>query len=764
MGVRVFPVRHHSPAAARCLIGFLDEARPKAVLIEGPTDADGLIDAVVDAGTEPPVALLSYLPGGSGIAVLHPFADYSPEYVALREARRRNIPVAFCDIPAAATLARLKAMREAWEAEAEKALAAEAAGEKAPSQDALEGGPEQGFWERVGEASGYESFHEFWDTAFEIPAHSTADYVRLTMAFGRLARESRKESMMDPEEWDRVRERHMRAAVDKLVASGLKPEEIVVVCGAFHGPAFEDGDFLDGSMGPAPADARMTLIPYSYPRLAQQRGYASGNRAPRYYGRVQARGGDFGQTTMETLIGLGEQLRLRGHNASLADIIDAYRLANILARMREKAGPGLEEVRESAVACMAQGQELVIGQVWDGTVVGTAVGKVSARIARTSLQEEFHTEVENRRIPATDEAAEFWLTLTLPGAVDASIFLHRLGIAGVPFARTVETATGPNRLSRAREKWETQWTPSTEMALVERVVLGETIAQVCVSLLRAKLKDAQGVAAASEVLLDAAVCDLPDLYADALTRVEHASTAADDFAALATASQNIAALLAYGTTRKIDPAQLKDLLARLIHRAATALHHIGKPDQEGADLACNGLKTLFEVARAHAKGDAMVDGALRWAAGSSTLHPQVAGLAASLLHLSKTISDEELEAFVRLRIGAGADPLESAQYLGGMLSVNRVALVKNRAIIAFLDGIITGMPFPQMVELLPVFRRALSGMSRSELSYLLEHVFAIHGVAARKEGATLVTRKDIDQAREADADLKSITDKWDDMF
>lgn len=38
-GVRIFGVRHLSPGGARHLLDFLDEHKPTAVLIEGPSDA-----------------------------------------------------------------------------------------------------------------------------------------------------------------------------------------------------------------------------------------------------------------------------------------------------------------------------------------------------------------------------------------------------------------------------------------------------------------------------------------------------------------------------------------------------------------------------------------------------------------------------------------------------------------------------------------------------------------------------------------------------
>src|SRR5687768_5024297 len=54
-----FPVRHHSPAAARFLEHALRERRPKVVFIEGPAEANDLVAHILDARTKPPIAIYS---------------------------------------------------------------------------------------------------------------------------------------------------------------------------------------------------------------------------------------------------------------------------------------------------------------------------------------------------------------------------------------------------------------------------------------------------------------------------------------------------------------------------------------------------------------------------------------------------------------------------------------------------------------------------------------------------------------------------------
>src|SRR5437773_11245902 len=88
MPVRVFPVRHHSPSASRCLAALLKTNPPKAILVEGPSDAESLIPVLVDEETEPPIAILAYVAGGEGRVALYPL-------VRLAAQGRAGIPSRF---------------------------------------------------------------------------------------------------------------------------------------------------------------------------------------------------------------------------------------------------------------------------------------------------------------------------------------------------------------------------------------------------------------------------------------------------------------------------------------------------------------------------------------------------------------------------------------------------------------------------------------------------------------------------------------------
>ncbi|MEV4259115.1 DUF5682 family protein, partial [Spirillospora sp. NPDC049652] len=57
--VEVFGIRHHGPGSARAVRRALEDFKPDAVLVEGPPEADAIVDLAADPGMVPPVALLA---------------------------------------------------------------------------------------------------------------------------------------------------------------------------------------------------------------------------------------------------------------------------------------------------------------------------------------------------------------------------------------------------------------------------------------------------------------------------------------------------------------------------------------------------------------------------------------------------------------------------------------------------------------------------------------------------------------------------------
>ncbi|WP_223243961.1 DUF5682 family protein, partial [Streptomyces sp. CBMA156] len=107
-GPYLIGVRHHAPSLSAVVPALLDAARPEAVLVELPAEFQPWLGPLADEATLAPVALAAAPAGPEEEAgpAFYPFADFSPELVALRWARDNGVEVIACDLPLAHRAAR----------------------------------------------------------------------------------------------------------------------------------------------------------------------------------------------------------------------------------------------------------------------------------------------------------------------------------------------------------------------------------------------------------------------------------------------------------------------------------------------------------------------------------------------------------------------------------------------------------------------------------------------------------------------------------
>lgn len=96
---KIFGIRHHGPGSAHSLLAALDEFQPDCILIEGPPEGNTLMPLVTDPGMVPPVALLVYAQDNPRQACYYPFAEFSPEWQAMKFAVNNGITCRFIDLP-----------------------------------------------------------------------------------------------------------------------------------------------------------------------------------------------------------------------------------------------------------------------------------------------------------------------------------------------------------------------------------------------------------------------------------------------------------------------------------------------------------------------------------------------------------------------------------------------------------------------------------------------------------------------------------------
>lgn len=772
MNAAFFPVRHHSPRASAALAQFLDRVQPELVLVEGPRDATRLLPFLFDADTVPPVAILGYRTDGPAHSVLYPMASYSPEYVALAWAHRHGVAAELIDITTGESLA-VERADEAVDDEAGDGGDASEERDLPPSEDAPHASEQA-----LALAHGFRSFEELWEAWFEAPDHAPDEFSAALIAWADVVR------TRDRSDYHRARDARMARHIREAVASGIDPSRIAVVLGAAHVAALvqDDVDPALEARFTATVPTEITVIPYSFTRLAGQVGYGAGNRAPRYYQKAHDAGCDYTRATLEVLVEFTEHLRMRGFAASLADTIEAYRLAVTLAKIRDKHAPGLDEVREATIATLCRGEAAHVDQFLWPAVIGKTVGKVGARIGKNSLQTEFWREVDARGLPRSDDAEDFTLKLADPVQAQTSVFLHRLRVADVPYASyrgsqavarlggaIDDEVGGADALSRVREHWTAQWTPSTDVALVERIIYGDTLVQVTERRLAEALAGATSAAGAAHVLMEAVVAAAPQVVPEALAATERLAAVDDDVRSLARATRSLSGLVSYGTSRA-SVAGAEQVIATLadktFSRAVLRIEAASIGDDEAVQPAREAIRILHEIAVSQARFDTslwfQVAGEL---VHGDHIHGACAGMLAGLLYLAERLDEAAIVDIVGLRMSSTIDPRTAAAFLEGFLSVNALVLVKNRAVVGALDSFLQAVAADRFRDVLPILRRAFAGLGATERRYLLENLLALRKIGEHaREASQVLASKDVEKLKEMSEDIAKAMDDLDDLL
>ncbi|WP_343235909.1 DUF5682 family protein [Streptomyces sp. SID10815] len=709
-GPLLLGVRHHGPGSARAVRAALEAARPRAVLIEGPPEADALIPLALDEGMRPPVALLAHAVDEPGRSAFWPLAAFSPEWVALRWALEHDVPARFIDLPAVHTLA--------WQRDDESAPADDgeaATGDERPSGEGTGADVRVDPLAVLAGTAGHDDPERWWEDVVEHRGTGAADpfapFLALEEAMGAL----RETYGSGGHERDLVREAHMRLKI--RAAHREFGDGVAVVCGAWHVPALRrkatvaaDRALLKGL---PKVKADLTWVPWTHRRLSRAGGYGAGIDSPGWYAHLFDAPDRPVERWLTKVAGL---LREEDRIVSSAHVIEAERLAETLAAMRGRPLPGLSETTDAVRAVLGDGSDVPLALVHDRLVVGDVLGEVPETAPAVPLQRDLARL--QRRLRLKPEALERELELDLRGETDAarSGLLHRLRLLGVDWGEPAASRGGTGTF---RETWRLRWEPELSVRVAEAGIWGTTV--LAAANARAEA-DAVGAQTLAEVTGLAEHCLLAGL-SDALPvvmRVLADRAALDaDVGHLAQALPALVRSLRYGDVRGTDTEALAGVAAGLAERI-----FVGLPP------ACAALDAdAAEAMRRHVDAVHTAVGLLgdTPAAGHDDLRPRwhtvlrvlaerdtapgvIRGRTLRLLLDDGVIEQDRAARLMGLALSPGTPPPDAAAWIEGFVGGGGggMLLVHDERLLGLVDAWLTGVPAEAFTDVLPLLRRTFS--------------------------------------------------------
>ncbi|MER7273025.1 DUF5682 family protein [Dactylosporangium sp. NPDC000244] len=575
-------VRHHSPALSVVIGELLDRFRPEVLLLELPAEFASWLPWLADPGTAAPVALAG-VRGADGSPAFYPFADFSPELVAVRWAAKHGVEVVPCDLPLASRV---------WHDPA----SASPAVVDSPESESESGSPAPGsaFGDALRQAASGRPDEDMWDRVVEARAPgSDPEAVRRAALLVGWAMRTDAATGPGVSELDLRREAWMRRC---LAAAGDR--RVAAVVGSFHaaalltgaagtdaGPGAKDTAALltdpaaadagpgsndtelgaekaepgakkagPGAKGAGPgaeeafasergaagSDVVTSLVPYSFALLDSRSGYPAGIRDPRWQQAVvdaAGRAEGVEAAALSSVVEVCARVRAGGHPAGPAEAREVVRLAGDLARLRGLPAPGRGELVEALQSVLAHGEVLgrgrVVATAMEAVLVGDVRGALAAGAPRSGLRPAVTALLEQLRLPVAGAAVKDLRLDPLRSELDRrrDVALRQLAACRIPYAEStgVEGTAGVDALTT---RWSVEWTPGTEAMLDVAGVRGVTLAQAAEGALRERRRreeGAEGATAAQIIggLAAAAECGLAGLAAERLAEVaEHVPASA----------------------------------------------------------------------------------------------------------------------------------------------------------------------------------------------------------------------------------------------
>jgi hypothetical protein len=766
-----FPVRHHSPAAARLVAAALMERRPKIVFIEGPAEANHLVEHLLHAKTKPPIALYSSyrdddnLLGLAGIASAapdiparfsswYPLLEYSPEYVAMKAAKDIGAEVVFIDLPYHATI-KPNTANAPGEGESGEPLAEFDQPEAAPvnTRESDHYFAASDLYRELARVAGYRTWDEAWDSLFEMRAFADCEEYRremTTFCAGVRATTPRARLILDD---TLPRERHMlRTIKATLKDRGVKAAQTAVVCGGFH--VFLDRDDPEPPPTPPKGTCYSTVVPYSYFRVSQLSGYGAGNRAPQFYQRIWEVREDLTTDAylIQHAVATLKQMRRNRAPVSTADAISVCQHANLLARLRGRPRPVLDDIHDALVTCVVKGDPREAGQhlaeAMDHADIGTAIGKVTPGVGRLPIVQDFHDrvdELELREVFAKEKKLRLDLDKRNDLARRQSVFLHGLRFLEVEMASLVEAPAADFATGKVfREKWELRWSPQIEAHLVEQNLFGDTIESAVITRFREGLaKDESHAGRICQRLVHAIDLDLPTLMQQVEETCGRAIDLETRFASLGQALGALCVLDRHAIHRSIPRASLEDLLVRCYGRACFTIPEAANAPLEQQDDVVSSLLAVAEVVgRDQGLGldrHLFVE-QVRSAARASTV-PFLRGVFLGMLAELRDLPAEELTKELRSLAQAPVEVMTTAgDFLDGILAVSRTSLLVHAGdLVEALDDLLRAADWDPFLVMLPRLRAAFERLHRHQRDSVAATVAERYGLKKSEQLTELTT-------------------------
>jgi hypothetical protein len=678
---------------------YLEKIKPDIILVEGPPEADGILEWVGNEQLVPPVAILAYQPDHPQKAVFYPFAEFSPEWQGILYARTNRIPVRFMDLPMAHQF-ELKAALRAEEASSLNNTLAPVI----PDYREVKRNPIA----YLAAAAGFDNEELWWEHMFEYRQDPQDVFTAITEGMQAL----RQDLPLPYDREEQLREAHMRKTIRQAEKEMFT--EIVVICGAWHAPALadmpkakEDNDLLKGL---PKVKVATTWVPWTYNRLSYTSGYGAGINSPGWYEHQWRYPSDDGSRWMARVAHL---FREQQKDISVAHVLEAVRLSTALTSLRQLSRPGLEELNEATLSVLCNGEDFLLQLINNELIVSNKIGAVPSDIPRPPLQTDIEKQQKKLRLPQTADFKDYTLDLRRETDLERSILLHRLEMLNIQWGQRY----GASGKGTFKEQWRLQWDPGLSIDIIEKGSWGNTVEEAASAYVQHLARTATSLDAVCSLLETAIPAELHTAAELLIQQINNLAAATGDVMQLMSVIPGLVQISRYGNVRRTDAALVEGIITGMITRICISL------PAACTAIADDAAATLLELF--YNMNDAILvlqeeELTTQWQqtlfqiAGNDSTAPVIGGYATRLLADHRQVAGNDLIKAFSYAMSAATLPATAAAWLEGFLKGSGTLLLVDNDLWTVIYNWMQQLEEDTFKQLLPLLRRTFSGFSKAE--------------------------------------------------
>jgi hypothetical protein len=492
-----------------------------------------------------------------------------------------------------------------------------------------------------------------------------------------------------------------------------------------------------------------SLVPYSYYRMSEAYGYGSGNQGPQFYeyiwkNFVNEIKSSFEATALELITDIYSDARIKNYDISVVDSINTFQSAKMLAMMRRRSEPCLNDIVDAIYMSLVKGNPKIEGAYLKDLirkrVVGFKLGKITKSIKQLPLQKDFYLRFESFNINLKEKSKLHKLNLRDEIDQKKSHLFWRVKYLNLGI---LERSKGPDLLKGItgifEEYWILSWNPNVDAKLIKLSNYGSTIEEATKNMLieesKKIIKDFQKI---SFLLYQTLIMGLPNLFPHIIIVCIDSLEKDDKFLTLSRGFNNLIMIHRFLEMMKNQGYNLnliKKLISRSYFASCFSLPTMANPPKDLEDTfiiaTMDMATTLIGLSTLNLNVNVFEEG-LKTCIDNSD-NDFIRGGCIGILYLMNCIQIKDIEYLI-LEYVKSEDSIKVrvGEFVRGLIFVCQTKLLYNSDIIKLLSEIIVNIETKIFLSIAPSLRKTFSELSLREYEVFVEKIAEFYGLRTSK--------------------------------